>query len=98
MNECHAAAREADNAPAAQAAARTCGQAAAAIHAPAHSLGLAIYGSLAAAYDILGAEASWDSLVKAAAVECKKMEDALRVIAVENEANPAKIRWKSMAG
>jgi len=49
LNECHAAARECDENPAAQAAARTCGQAAATIHAPTHSLGLALYGALAIA-------------------------------------------------
>ena len=41
LQECHAAAREAEDYPAAQAAARTCGQAAACIHTPTHSLGLA---------------------------------------------------------
>jgi len=93
LNECHAAAREADNAPAAQAAARTCGQAAATIHAPTHSLGLALYGALAIAYDKLGVDADWDALVSYAAQECGKMEAALRAVAVENEPNPAKINW-----
>jgi len=94
LNECHVAAREADDTPAAQAAARTCGQAAATIHAPTHSLGLALYGALAVAYDTLGADASWGALVKAAAVECGKMEAALRAVSVENEPNPAKMNWK----
>ena len=94
LDECHAAAREAENNPAAQAAARTCGQAAATIHAPTHSLGLALYGALAVAYDKLGIDADWDSLVSAAAEECGKMEAALRAVAVENEPNPAKINWK----
>ena len=40
LSECHAAARELDSNPIAQAAARTCGQAASCIHAPTHSLGL----------------------------------------------------------
>ena len=94
LNECHASAREADNTPAAQAAARTCGQAAATIHAPTHSLGLALYGALAIAYDKVGTDASWDSLVDAAATECRKMEAALRDVSVENEPNPAKINWR----
>ncbi|MCL1799469.1 MAG: hypothetical protein FWG23_07015 [Eggerthellaceae bacterium] len=94
LNECHAAAREADKAPAAQAAARTCGQAAATIHAPTHSLGLALYGALAVAYDALGADAPWESLLEAAAAECKNMEASLRAAAVQNEPNPAKINWK----
>ena len=57
LNECHAAAREAEDKPAAQVAVRTCGQAAATIYAPTHSLGLALYGALAIAYDKLGIDA-----------------------------------------
>lgn len=94
LNECHKAAREADENPAAQAAARTCGQAAATIHSPRHSIGLALYGALAVAYGKLGKDAPWDKLTKVAAKECEKMEDALRAVAVENEPNPAKINWK----
>jgi len=93
LNECHAAARELDSNPIAQAAARTCGQAAASIHAPTHSLGLAFYGALAVAYDKLGIDAEWDSLLSAAAEECTNMETALRAVAIENEPNPAKISW-----
>ena len=93
LNECHAAARETEDKPAAQAAARTCGQSAATIHAPTHSLGLALYGSLAVAYDVLGKDAPWDKLVETSAVECGKMEAALRAVSVKNEPNPAKINW-----
>lgn len=93
LNECHVAAREASDFPAAQAAARTCGQAAATIHTPTHSLGLALYGSLAIAYDKLGADAKWDALVSVAAEECGKMEAALKSLADQDEPNPAKIKW-----
>ena len=93
LNECHAAAREAAKSPAAQAAARACGQAAATIHAPTHSLGLALYGALALAYDKQGVDVDWDTLLLAAAEECASMEAALRAVAVENEPNPAKINW-----
>ena len=93
LNECHAAAREAESNPAAQSAARTCGQAAAAIHTPTHSLGLALYGALAVAYDKLGIDADWDALLSVAAIECAKMESTLRDVAVENEENTAKINW-----
>ena len=93
LNECHAAAREAEGNPAAQAAARTCGQAAAIIHTPTHSLGLALYGALAIAYDKLGDDADWDALVGVAAEECAKMEAALRAVAVKDEPKPAKINW-----
>ena len=94
LNECHASARENDGNPAAQAAARACGQASATVHTPTHSLGLALYGALAVAYDKLGADADWNALLEVAAGECAKMEDALRVVAVSNEPNPAKINWR----
>ena len=93
LNECNAAAREAEDTPAAQAAARTCGQAAATIHTPTHSLGIALYGALALAYDKSGIDANCDTLLSVAAEECAKMEAALRAVAVENEPNRAKINW-----
>lgn len=94
LNECHAAARELQNDPAAQAAARACGQAAACFHTPTHSLGLAFYGAAAIAYDRVGTgetAAFYDAI---AAEECTKMEAALRTIAVSDEPNPAKINWR----
>ena len=56
---CHDAANEAEGSPAAQAAARAIGQAASSIHSAMHSLGLALYGGVAIAYDQLGMEAPW---------------------------------------
>lgn len=93
LNECHAAARELEADPAAQAAARACGQAAACFHTPTHSLGLAFYGAAAIAYNRVGTEESVQVYDRIAAEECAKMEDALRAIAIEDELNPAKIRW-----
>jgi hypothetical protein len=93
LNECHAAARACEATPAAQAAARACGQAAASIHTPTHALGLALYGALALAYDKLGIDAAWEDLLEASAAECAKMEAALKAVAVANEPNPAKIKW-----
>jgi len=93
LGECHAAAREAEDHPAAQAAARTCGQAAACIHTPTHSLGLAFYGAAAIAYDRVGVGESPDIYAQIAAEECAKMEAALRRVAVADEPNPAKINW-----
>ena len=93
LNECHAAAREAEGNPVAQAAARTCGQAAACIHTPTHTLGLALYGALAIAYDKQGIDADWATLLVTAAEACADMEAALGAVAVENEPNPAKINW-----
>lgn len=93
LNECHAAARELDHEPAAQAAARACGQAAACFHTPTHSLGLAFYGTAAIAYDRVGLQESSEVYDKIAAEECAKMEQALRKISVDCEPNPAKINW-----
>lgn len=93
LNECHAAARELDCDPAAQAAARTIGQAAACIHTPTHSLGLAFYGAAAIAYDRLGVNETAEVYDAVAAEECAKMEAALRSVCVKDEPNPAKINW-----
>jgi len=92
-NECHSTARELDEHPAAQAAARTCGQAAACIHTPTHALGLAFYGAAAIAYDRVGTAETPEVYDKIAAEECAGMEEALRVVAAENEPNPAKLNW-----
>lgn len=92
--DCHMAAREVDANPVAQAAARAIGQSASTIHSASHCIGLAFYGALAAAYDTLGTSAPWDRLEQCAAEECRWMLDALRAVAVENEANPAKMTWK----
>lgn len=93
LHECHAAARELDNKPAAQAAARACGQAAACFHTPTHSLGIAFYGAAAIAYDRVGTDEKPEIYDQIAAEECAKMEAALRAVAVEAEQNPAKINW-----
>lgn len=92
--ECHAAAREADGNPVAQAAARAIGQCSSTIHSAQHCIGLAFYGAIAVAYDRLGTDAAWGQIEQCAAEECGRMEAALRAAAVENEPNPAKIDWK----
>lgn len=92
--ECHAAAREAYMNPAAQAAARAIGQSSSTIHSARHCIGLALYGAIAVSYDTLGTNATWEQLEQYAALECGRMLDALRAVAVENEPNPAKIDWK----
>ncbi|MDL2288106.1 hypothetical protein LJC32_01845 [Oscillospiraceae bacterium OttesenSCG-928-F05] len=93
LNQCHAAAREAEENPAAQAAARAVGQASACFHTPTHSLGLAFYGAAAIAYDRVGLHETPEVYDRIAAEACAKMEAALQAVAVENEPNPAKIKW-----
>ena len=92
--ECHAAAREAETNPAAQASARAIGQSSSTIHSASHCIGLAFYGALAVAYDTFGINAPWEQLERCAADECGRMLDALHAVATENEPNPAKINWK----
>jgi len=92
--ECHSAARDTKDNAIAQAAARAIGQCASTIHSARHSIGLAFYGALAIAYDRIGLDATWEQIELCASEECRKMEAALRDIAVENEANPAQIDWK----
>ena len=87
------AAKEAEKNPAAQAAARTIGQAIGAVYTPPQSLGLAFYGAAAIAYDRVGLEEKPEVYDRIAAQECAKMEEALRACMVENEKNPAKIKW-----
>jgi hypothetical protein len=91
---CHRAAREAEGNPAAQAAARAIAQSASAVHSARHCIGLALYGALAVAYDLLGTGRPWRQIELAAAAECARMEASLRAVAVDNEPNPAAIDWK----
>ena len=93
-NAAHTAATEAEGNTAAQAAARAAAHAALTIHVPTHCLGIAFYGGAALAYERAGMDETADVHAAIAADECAKMEDALRMIAVENEPNPARIDWK----
>jgi hypothetical protein len=91
--ECHAAAREAEGIPAAQAAARAVAQCASSIHSAAHSLSLAFYGTTAVAYDTLGLSKTDKEYNDFAVKIAEDMLAALISVSVENEPNPAKINW-----
>jgi hypothetical protein len=93
LNECHAAARELEADPIAQAAARAVGQGTAVVHTLTHSLGLFFYAAAAVAYDRVGLDAADDVYDKIAEEICRDYTDALRSIAVKNEPNPAKLKW-----
>jgi hypothetical protein len=93
LNECHAAARELDDNPAAQAAARAIGQGSAVVHTLTHSLGLYFYAAAAVAYDRIGLDADDDAYVRIAEEVCLDYTGALRAVAVENEPNPVKLKW-----
>ena len=93
LNECHAAARELDDNPVAQAAARAVGQGSAVVHTLTHSLGLFFYTAAAVAYDRVGLEATEEVYAQIAGEVCLEYTDALRAVAVINEPNPAKLKW-----
>ncbi len=93
LNECHAAARELDADPAAQAAARACGQGSAVVHTLSHSIGLYFYAAAAVAYDRIGLNETDKVYMKIAEEVCADMTAALHAIAVSEEPNPAKIKW-----
>jgi len=93
LNECHAAARELNDNPAAQAAARAVGQGSAVVHTLTHSLGLYFYAAAAVAFDRVGLGASDEVYAQIAEEVCLDYTDALRAVAVNNEPNPAKLNW-----
>ena len=91
--QCRDAARQSEGENIAQGAARTIDATASSIHNPTGSISIAFYGALTIAYDKLGIDRDWEALESLAAAECAKMEAALKAVAVENEPNPAKIKW-----
>ncbi|MGG7213102.1 putative immunity protein [Clostridium nigeriense] len=93
IKEVQIAAREAEGNPAAQAAARAIGATTTTINTVTSSLGLAFYGAAAIAYLSIGVNEKAQVYDEIAARECKKMEEALRKIAIVDEPNPAKINW-----
>ena len=93
---CHAAAKEAEGNPAAQAAARAIAHASAIAHTASHSLGAVVYGSTALAYHQLGIQETLEAYEEAIAQYCQNMTAALQKIAVTDEANPSKINWAPM--
>lgn len=93
LNECHAAAREHDDNPIAQAAARGVGQGSAVVHTLTHSLGLFFYAAAAVAYDRVGLETSEAEYAAIAEEVCLDYTNALRAVAVKDEPNPAKLKW-----
>jgi len=93
LNDCHQAARELGLNPTAQAAARAVGQGSAVVHTLTHSLGLFFYAAAAVAYDRVGLDATEEVYAEIAEEVCLDYMAALRAVAVENEPNPAKLKW-----
>lgn len=93
IKEAQIAAREAEENPAAQAAARAIGATTATINTITSSLGLAFYGAAAIAYSSVGVNENDEIYDKIAERECKKMEESLLKVSIIDEPNPAKINW-----
>ena len=88
-----AAAREIDQDPAAQAAAKAISVACSIAQTPTNALGFTFYGAAAYAYDCAGFEASRQVYEQLATEEFQTLLDALNLIAVLHEPNPVKINW-----
>jgi len=73
----HAAAREMENDPAGQAAARAIAQSASSIHCVRHALGLFLYGAAAIAYERCGTGLADGEYERIAEEECSRMLDSL---------------------
>lgn len=93
VKEAQIAAREVEDNPAAEAAARAIGATTTTINTLTSSLGLAFYGAAAIAYSTVGVYEKDEIYEKIAERECRKMEEALRKVAIIDEPNPAKINW-----
>lgn len=94
LNQCHAAARELEHDPVAQAAARACGQGSAVVHTLSHSLGLYFYGAAAVAYERLGLDAADEAYGAVAREVCAHLTAALQAVAIPDEPNRVKIKWR----
>lgn len=90
---CHEAARDNENNPVAQAAARAVGQGSSVIHTVTHALGIAFYGAAVAAYSKAGLDAEQQVYDEIAAAVFIKIYDSLKAVAIANEPNPAKVNW-----
>jgi hypothetical protein len=93
--DCGAVAHEFDKDPVLLAAARSIFDTAIqSIHSPTGSLGFLWYATAAIAYDRVGLDES-EAVYNALASEiCADYTAALRAVAVENEPNPAKVKWE----
>jgi hypothetical protein len=94
IEDCLSAAKEAEHEPVPRGAARAIAQCSSTIHSASHSIGLALYGALAVAYEERGVDAPWSELEQCAACECERMLAAFRAVMVPDERHPANINWK----
>ena len=79
--------------PITEAAVRAIGTACAVLTTPTNGLGFVFYAAAALAYTRLGTEASAAEYDAAAETVFRDALGALKAVSVENEPNPAKLRW-----
>lgn len=79
--------------PTAQAAARAAATACAVITTPTNAFGFLLYGAAAYAYQTAGTKGSPEIYNALASEEFRRAYENLKLCAVENEPNPAKINW-----
>lgn len=86
-------AQDAEEAPAAQAAARAVATACSVVQTPTSALGFAFYGAAASAYNQAGLSETPDRYDTLAAVELDKLVESLQKALIPNDPNPVKITW-----
>lgn len=86
-------ARDLNDNPIAQAAARAISTACGVFQTPTNALGFLFYGSATVAYSEKGLEKNAEVYDEAAKNEFKRAFESLSAVAVSNEENPAKISW-----
>lgn len=79
--------------PAEQAAARALSVACACVQTPTNALGFLFYGCAAVAYSEKGTEETAEIYAEMSAAHFEKAYASLKAVSVENEENPAKIKW-----
>lgn len=93
LKEAVQAARDAEEEPAAQAAARAVSTACTVLHSPTGALGFTFYGAAAYAYSSAGLNEKQKLYEELAETELKKILESLQKAAVPDEKNPVKINW-----
>lgn len=86
-------ARDLPDQPVAQAAARAIATACATVQTPTNALGFLFYCAAATAYSTAGTKESSEVYDRIAAAEFRRAYESLKQAAVEDEPNPAKIKW-----
>ena len=87
------AAKDAEEFPAAQAAARAISTACAVIRTPTNALGFVFYGAAAVAYHKAGIDRPQEVYDALATEEFRELIESLEKVMIPDEKNPAKINW-----